>query len=360
MKVLHTEWSDGLGGQEKRVLAELKGLSARGHQVFLVCREEAGIKAEAGKAGVPVYTLPLKSPYDLTSIFALRRILKRMAIDVVNTHSGIDSWVGGIAAKLAGVPLLVRTRHLNIPLKRTVLNFIHYLPDMYITCGKNMKATLVGECGFPDRKVVSIPTGVDSLFFGVSRDMSLKQEFGIPEASPVVSNIGILRRVKGHETTLNAVKRVVDFCPEVRFLLVGDGPRRVELEKMTDSLGIGRHVIFTGFLSDVTRILSFTDVSVLSSWSEGLPQSVLQAMAAGVPVVATEVGGVPEVVMNGKTGLLVRAGDSEGLAEGIIRLLSDRDDAIRMAANARALVLERHSEEAMLDRIEELYKRCLG
>ena len=360
MRIVHTEWSDGLGGQEKRVLAELAGLTERGHEVFLVCRPEARIKTEAERKGMRVLTLPMKNPYDLSSIMRLRTILMENRVDVINTHSGVDSWIGSIAAKLAKVPLLVRTRHLNIPLKRSILNFVHYLPDLYITCGENMRNTLVGQCGFPGDRVVNIPTGVSLEFFDVVRNCETKKEFGLDPDALIITNVGILRRVKGHETTFKAVQAVVREFPHARFLIVGDGPRRAELARMVNELGIRDYVIFTGFIEEIGKIYSFTDVAILSSWSEGLPQSVLQALASSVPVVATRVGGVPEVVIHEKTGYLVEAGDHEGLAREIIRVLKDPERARQIARAGKDLVRERHSVGRMLDLLEQTYTAMLG
>lgn len=359
MRILHTEWSDGFGGQERRVLAEAAGLSERGHYVALVCREHARIKAEAVRIGLDVHTLPMRKLYDADSIIRLMKFLKENKFDVVNTHSGVDSWIGGLASKFAGVPVLARTRHLNLPLKRNLFNFIHYLPDVYITCGENMKEHLVERCGFPDHKVVSIPTGVSPEFFSVKKNPDARKKYGLDTNSIVITNVGILRSIKGHEVTLKAVKTVVDTFPQARFLLVGDGPRKEILERLVQDLGISQHVMFTGFVKDIPEIYSFSDIAVLSSWSEGLPQSLLQAMAAGVPVVATRVGGVPEVVIHEKTGLLVDPGDHEGLAKGIIRILGNPDMSARFAESAKKHVMDNHSVKYMVDKIEGLYKDLL-
>jgi glycosyltransferase involved in cell wall biosynthesis len=359
MRILHTEWSDGLGGQEKRVLAEAAGLIERGHYAAIVCRKHAQIKAGAEENGIDVHTLPLRKPYDLVSIIRLSQFLKANNFDIVNTHSGVDSWIGGLAARLAKVPVLARTRHLNIPLKRSLLNFIHYLPDVYITCGENMKDNLVEQCGFPEDKVVSIPTGVSPKFFEVKKNREARIKYGLDINSAVITNVGILRSVKGHEITLKAVKPVIEAVPNAKFLIVGDGPRKEALEKFARDLGISKHVTFTGFIEDIPEIYSFTDAAVLSSWSEGLPQSVIQAMAAGVPVAATKAGGVPEVVVHEKTGILVEPGDHEGLAKGIIRILNNPDVAATFAENARRFVVKEHSSGHMIDRIERLYRELL-
>ena len=359
MRILHTEWSDGLGGQEKRVLAEAVGLVKRGHHVVIACKEDTRIKGEATKAGLAVHTFPLRKPYDIGSIMSLTHFIRANKFDIVSTHSGVDSWIGGLASRLSGTPVLARTRHLNIPLKRSILNFIHYLPDVYITCGENMRDNLIGKCGFPAGKVVSIPTGIDPVFSNVKKNRDARTKYGIDIDSPVITYVGILRSVKGHEVTFRAVKTVVESMPDAKFLIVGDGPREAALKDYVADLNVSDHVIFSGFVDDIAEIYSFTDVAVLSSWSEGLPQSLLQAMASGVPVVATRVGGVPEVVIHEKTGLLVEAGDHEALAKGVIRILNDNEFASQLVDNAKELVQKEHSLDHMIDKIEGLYNTLL-
>lgn len=360
MRILHTEWSDGLGGQEKRVLAEAAGLTEKGHYIALACRNHARIKNEAIKLGIDIHIFPFRKSYDLSSIIKLTGLLKDKKFDIVNTHSGVDSWIGGIAAKLAKVPALVRTRHLNLPLRRNPLNFIHYLPDVYITCGENMRNNLVMNCGFPERKVISIPTGVGLNFLEVNRNREAKKKYGLDTGSKVITNVGILRSVKGHEVTLNAVKKVIEAVPQARFLIVGNGPRSEELKKLVNVLNISKYVKFTGFVQDIPEIYSFTDVAILSSWSEGLPQSLLQAMAAGVPVVATKVGGVPEVVIHRKTGLLVEPGDHEALGKGVVQLLNNHDYSLHLAEKAKENVIKKYSVNHMIKKTEELYMKLLN
>ncbi len=359
MRILHTEWSDGLGGQEKRVLAEVSGLLDRGHYAAIACREHARIKNEALKLGIDIHILPFRKPYDIASIVRLTGLLKDKKFDIVNTHSGVDSWIGGIASKLAGIPLLVRTRHLNLPLRRNPLNFIHYLPDIYITCGEDMRNNLVTRCGFPGDRVLSIPTGINVERFNIRRNKKAGLKYGLDINATVITNVGILRSVKGHEVTFRAVKTVVDSVPGAKFLIVGDGPGRETLGSLVNELDISEHVIFTGFVEDIPEIYSFSDVAVLTSWSEGLPQSILQAMAAGVPVIATKVGGVPEVVVRGETGMLIEPGDHKALARGIIKILNDRDGSGQLAENAKDLMVGEHSVIHMIDKIESLYERML-
>lgn len=359
MKVLHTEWSDGFGGQERRVLAEMEGLSARGHDCQLVCTKESSIYSEAKKRGMSVFTMPFRKTYDVQTMWLLTQYLKKNPVDVVNTHSGVDSWIGGISAKLAKVPVLVRTRHLEFILKRSPFNFIHYLPDMYITCGETMKHSLEENSGFPPDKIISIPTGVYRRFFNIQKNNDKRKLYGLSPEHFVVTNAAILRGSKGHEITLKAARIVLDKAPDVRFLIVGDGPKRKRLEAQAKELAISDRVIFTGFLEDIGEIYSFSDMFISSSWVEGLPQSMTQAMASRLPVVVTAVGSVPEVITNEQNGLIIHPGDYEALGENILRIIADKELAGRLVKNAFELVQKKYTMEMMVDKIETLYKNLL-
>lgn len=359
MRILHTEWSTGYGGQERRVILECRGLKEKGHYIALACRAEAKIRDWAQKEGLDVFTIPFRNAFDIGSIFKLVKIIKENNIEIVNTHSGIDSWCSGIAAKLSRVPVLIRTRHLNLPLKRNIFNFIHYFPDMIITCGENMRINLIENCGFPPKKLISIPTGVEEKFFKIKRDMQNKVNYGIKESSPVIVNVGILRSVKGHEITLKAFKLVSEIIPEAILMLVGDGPSKQKLINEVKDLNLNKKVIFTGFLEDPSEIFSFADVNVISSWSEGLPQSLLQALAAGVPTVATAVGGIPEVLINNETGITVEPGDYKSISEAILKILKNYEWACDMTRKGREILIEKYSEDVMIGKLEDLYYELL-
>ncbi|GAQ94583.1 glycosyltransferase [Thermodesulfovibrio aggregans] len=361
MRILHTEWSEGYGGQERRILLECKGFKARGHYVAIACRPQARLYKWAKKEGIEVFEVPFHKALDFKSIFKLIKIIREKNIEIVNTHSGIDSWCGGLAAKLASVSVLVRTRHLSLPLKRNIFNFIHYMPDMIITCGENMRKNLIKNCGFPPDKLISIPTGVENKFFSIIRDKSLKNKYGLKEDTPVIVNIGILRREKGHEITLRAFKLVLEKIPEAMLLIVGDGPSKPRILKEVENLNLNNKVIFTGFIDDPSEVLAFADIFVMSPWpiSEGLPQSLLQAFAAGVPAVATCVGSIPEVLIDNKTGLLIKPGDYRAMADSIIKMLYNYKWALELALQGKKIVEEKYSEKVMISKLENLYKELL-
>ena len=146
--ILHTEWSNGAGGQERRILSESVGMLKRGHRVTIATGAQCWIAGEARRLGIAVEICPMRGKADLRAIRALIKFCRRENVDILHTHSGIDSWIGGIAAKFAGVPA-VRTRHLFLPLRYNPINFVHYLFDRFFALGETMRTMLVDECGFP-------------------------------------------------------------------------------------------------------------------------------------------------------------------------------------------------------------------
>lgn len=356
LTVLHTEWSDGWGGQERRVLSEMVGMRERGYRQILACRPSSTIGREAKARGIPVVHLPFAGKFDIASIVALRRLIRKEGVDLVSTHSGIDSWVGSIAARWSGV-LVVRTRHLNLPLKRNILNFVHYLPHAVVTCGEVMRQNLVDR-GFPSSEVFSIPTGID---FGSFRShlsrTAARDKLQLPEHSFAIAMVGIIRGVKRHEVALRAFELFRSTHPQARLLLAGDGPMSKDMRQLAEELGLGLSVTFLGHRDDVADLLAAADCFLLSSRSEGVPQAVTQALGCGLPVVATAVGGVPELIIDGRSGLLVPPESPPRMAEALARVADDATLASSLGRAGKAHVEEHYSLHAMLNKTEALYAR---
>jgi glycosyltransferase involved in cell wall biosynthesis len=356
--IAHTEWSDGFGGQEHRILLECGEMIRRGHRAAVVCRPESEIRRKAEEAGVPVHPMPIRSSFDPAAVAGMARLFRREKVDVVNTHSGKDSWVASMAAKIAGVPLLLRTRHISVPVRRGWYNFIYRWPDGYVTTGEMIRDHLIAVGISPDR-VVSIPTGVDVGRFSpdVPGD-AVRAEFGVGRGEPFVSVIGVLRSWKRHDVFLEAVRLLRAGGSPVRALIVGDGPQRDRIAGEIAGKNLVGAVRMTGYRQDVPEIVAASDVIVLpSDRFEGVPQVILQSLAMGRAVVASPIGGIPEVVHHEKTGLLCPAGDSSAFADAIARLLADPDLRQRLGAAGRELVLSRYSSTAMCERTEAFYGR---
>ena len=359
MIILHTEWSDGWGGQERRIYTEMLGMRERGHTVILATRPQCELGKRLSAAGVEVVHFPFKGKFDFASIFAIKRLIQAKNVQIVNTHSGIDSWVGGIAAKFARVAL-IRTRHLNLPLHRHWLNFVHYLQDRVVTCGVAMQQKLIREHGFPPLDVVSIPTGVDFSSFkpDVSRDESRKM-LNVEPNSWAVLMVAVLRHVKRHDVAFKAVALFSKDKPDTRLVLCGDGPKHQDLKAQAEQLGIAQQVIFLGHRDDVPDVMVGADALLLTSESEGIPQAVTQGLGCGLPVVATRVGGVPEIVRDGETGLLAASEDAHGIADALDRLYNNTAFAKKLGAQAANFAQQTLSLQAMLNDTEKLYAQVL-
>ena len=354
--LLHTESSLGWGGQEIRILAEAHAFQARGWRVLLVCQPKGRILTEARDAGVPAFPIKMRGALDPVGFAELRGLMKRERIRVVNTHSSIDSWLAAAAAKSLGLPV-VRSRHVSIRVKRYRV-CVYYLADRIITSGEEIKHVLV-SAGVPARKIVAVPAGVETARFhpGVSADR-IRKELGLD--GPVVGIVAMFRASKGHAVFLEAAREVRRIRPETRFLIVGDGVGRGDIEQRIRQLGLGEVVTLTGFRRDVPELMAAMDCVVLPSLrSEATSQVIPQALALGKSVVASAVGGIPEIIRNGVTGRLVPPGDANALARAILSVLEDPDLAGAMAEKGRELVLARFSFDRQIAETEAVYRGLL-
>lgn len=354
--VLHTEWSDGWGGQERRILSEMTGMAERGHRVILATRSHAKLAAKSRAAGIEVIELPFAGKFDLRTILPLARRIRQDNIEIVSTHSGTDSWVGAFAARL-GKATLVRTRHLNIPLRRHWYNFVHFMARRIVSCGETMRRNLIDNCGFPAGQIVSIPTGIDfPAFVAQCSRASTRQQLGLNESAFVVLMVGVIRAVKRHEVALRAFAQFLPSCPDAVLLLAGEGPMMGDMQKLAAELGIENSVRFLGHREDVPDLFGTADCALLTSRSEGVPQAVTQGLGCGLPTIATRVGGVPELIEDGKTGILVEAGDVEAIAAALRKFVADPAFARQLGDAGQAHVFQHFSREAMLDATEKLYR----
>ena len=356
--VLHTESSPGLGGQEVRTLTEARWIAERGWRVLLAGQPGAAFTERARQLGIDVVEMPMRGAWDLSAVARLARLVRNEGVGLVHTHSSVDGWVGGLAARIARVPV-VRTRHVSIRIRRRLNPVYRRLADRVITSGEAIRSIVVAS-GVPAARVVAVPAGVDLAEMdhaGKAPD-ALRRSLGL--ARPVIGSVAMFRGSKGHAHLLDAFAVVRERWPTARLLLVGDGIRRRWVEGLARERGLGDAVVFTGFRSDVPDLLRIMDCFVLASTrTEGVPQSLLQAFAARVPAVASSVGGIPEVVTDKETGILVAPEDAAALARGIEAVLDDPAGASQRAAAARRLVEERFSHAISVGRLLAIYESLL-
>lgn len=359
LTVLHTESSAGWGGQENRTLNECLGLKRLGDRAIILCRPGSRLSEKAKDVGIEVFTHPLKSSLDVSAIRYCLRLIKEQSVDIVNTHSGVDSLLSALAGRLSRKrPVIVRTRHLALPI--TSKTSYSLLPHKVVTVSRHVRDYLVEEKGISADKVAAIPTGVDlSRFNPEKTDGTLKKELGLGESALLVGTIAILRRKKGHHLLLEAVPEVLKAVPDAVFVFAGNGPQKENIEKDIARQGVGGNMRLLGLRSDVPSILKSIDLFVLPTLQEALGTSILEAAAMEKAVVAFRTGGVDEVVVDGLTGILVEPSDTGALAKAIIRLLKDAPLRQRMGHEGRRLVEKNYSNDAMVDGMRSLYMELL-
>jgi glycosyltransferase involved in cell wall biosynthesis len=360
LAIVHTESSCGWGGQELRTLTEAAGMLKRGHRVLLLCPPEAPMHAHAVKLGVPVEALPIARK-NWKGFVALRHWLKMHPdIDVLNTHSSTDAWLAALAcATLRHAPPIVRTRHVSTPVNnRAATRWLYQRATSHIvTAGEALKQQLVRENRFDPARITSIPTGIDLARYAPRDRAEERAALGLDANRHYLGIVATLRNWKGHTYLLDAFAQLAPAYPDWDLVLVGDGPQRQNLEKLVAKLGLIERVRFVGNRNDVETWLNAFDVFVLPSYGEeGVSQSVMQAMAAGLPVIATTVGAMAEAVQHERTGLLVLPRNTDALRGALMRLMDD--EALRRTFGAAGLDFARRhfGLEHMLARMEAVFR----
>ena len=349
----------GWGGQEVRVFAELEWMRERGHWVALAAHPKSAIAQRARDAGMTFYALRTHKALLPFEIVRLAAWLIWNRVDLVNTHSSNDGWLAGLATRLAVRPILIRSRHIEVDYPNRFWSRLAFtLPHHVITTSQRIADRLVEELDIPEGDVSCIATGVDLKRFDSALQGTLRQELNLAPDVALVGMISVLRSWKGHATFLDAAARLIKDPPRpVRFIIAGDGPGRDVLIEKIAQKPWKNNVLLIGHRTDVPNVLASLDVLVLPSYAhEGIPQIILQAQAMARPVVATTIGGIPEVVEDGVTGLLVAPRDDAALAEEISWLLDDATMAAQLGKAARKVIEAKYSLDAMGQRLLKLYE----
>jgi len=361
--ILHTEWSSGWGGQEMRIVAESVAMRARGHEMTIACQPDSQILQKAKAEGLPTIPLRIRKGLDVAGIAHCLAAIRRLHIDLVHTHSSPDAWACGIAARLAGVRV-VRSRHLSTPVKRQWSSRFQYgrLADRVITSGQAIRDHLLQATGLDPEHFVSIPAGVDVQRFAPRPDgQAVRRELGLADNDFVVGIVAVLRSWKGHAYLIDAVHKLSAQNVPVKLLIAGAGPQEAALRQKIGQLGMGDRVRMLGHRDDVPRLLAAMDcVALPSTKNEATSQALPQALAMKIPVVATSVGGLPEVVIHQETGLLVPPGDSAALCNALAWVREHPSEAKQMAERGHAHVHANFTFERMVDRTEAVYTELLA
>ena len=356
-----------VGGVETQLSELVKRLNREKYNITVCCITRGGLlEGRIKEAGIKLVILKRKFKFDPSIIFQMVRLIKREKIDLVHTYMFTANTWGRIAAVLANVHVIIASERNAIPWRKKIL---HILIDRFlsrytdvIVCNSNfIKRVNTKRASISEKKFTVVYNAVDIKQFSpeINSDM-IRREFSMPPGVPVVGMVARLHSCKGHQYLLKAAVEVIKGLPEVKFVLVGDGELREELENSAMRLGISKNIIFTGNREDVPQLIQLFNVAVLSSIHEGFGNFLIEAMACSKPVVATNVGGIPEVVKNEETGILVPPENPEALAEGIIRLLRNKEESRRMGLAGRRRVEQYFDIKLKVRKVEEIYDKLIG
>lgn len=362
MRIIHLEASPGWGGQEIRVLRESEGMRSRGHEVILGVMKGGKLIDHARKAGFVVYELNFRRPAWLFCLIRLLWILHRHRIDMLNTHSSLDSWIGGIAARIAGVPV-VRTRHLSTPIKPGWNSRFVYgkLADFVVATCAEILPMISAQSGKPLSLCRSIATGVDPerISFEVDEARRFRESIGVKSTDLLVGTACFMRSWKGIDDLLEAA-HTLRHIPEIKWTVIGGGHADVH-KKRAKELELDGIVHFTGHLENPFPALGALDLfALLSTANEGVSQAILQAAYLGKALIATPVGGLSEVCIDRKTGLQVAPKSPDQVARAVLELKDNPPLREQLAQGASLLARERFTLRQTLDQMEEVYRRVLG
>jgi L-malate glycosyltransferase len=362
IKVMHISSSLQHGGIEKLIYNFAARLNGKKYRVSACALDTDGVYGDQiRKAGGQVTVLRKRQGIDPSLWPRLYRLFTTEKIDIVHTHNFSPLLYAAIPARLAGVKALVHTEHARTAfpdVKRRMVaeRCLSFLADRFTAVSPKVKRDLINYEKISPEKIQMIWNGIDTVLPPISRNPDqVRRDLGVSMTAPIVGVCCRLMAQKGVRYLLEAVPAILKDHPEAVFLIVGDGDLRLSLQELAGTLGIDKHVVFTGFRSDVYDLLGILDVYVLPSLFEGTPLGLLEAMLLSKCVVVTKVGSNAEIVQEGVSGKLVEPKQSDQLSDAVSSLLSDPNAREDMGRKARALVLELFSLDRMINQYEALY-----
>jgi glycosyltransferase involved in cell wall biosynthesis len=353
---LHIDTARSWRGGQNQVLLTVNGLRALGQRTALVAHPDGELRrrAEEGLELVPI-------------AWRLARVLKRLAPDVVHAHDPHGLAMASLALSFGGgtrgadrPPALVASRRVDFHLKSNSFSrWKHRQVDCFIAASEAIRRMLLAD-GVPESHAVTVHEGIDVEHVLAAPPVNVHETFFLPHHAPVVGNVAALVPHKGQRHLIEAAHLVVQKLPDTRFVILGEGELREHLEHLVREHRLERHVLLPGFRLDVLGCIKGFDLFAMSSITEGLGTSLLDAMACSKAIVGTRAGGIPEVVDDGVTGVLVEARDHQAMADAILALLTNEPRRRAMEAAAFARVRERFTVERMVAQTADVYARVAG
>lgn len=362
---MHIIYALDVGGMQKG-LSNLINMMDPLFVNSICCITKAGIfKEKIKKQGIEIFELNKKEGNDFSSLIKLVSLLRKKKVDIVHARCWGALFDAAIAAKIAKIPVVIYGEHgrryedVFHPKKRQIWLrkiLLTYFVDKIVAVSTEVKEWLQNSIGIKQDKIICIHNGIDPKEAEIEINLNKRKQIGIQNGEIVIGTIGRLDPVKDYSTLIYAASEIINQFPNVGLLFVGDGPMRNDLENLGKNLHIENKIMFLGERTDTIELLKMMDIFVLPSLIEGISNTILEAMSCGIPVVATNVGGNPEVVINGETGFLVPPKDSHALAEAIREILKDRSKGVRLGLAGKERTNQHFSLTNMVKAYETLYK----
>jgi glycosyltransferase involved in cell wall biosynthesis len=358
LRLVQIDLGRGWAGGQTQSFALAQGLAEAGHEVIFICRIGSELSRRLADQTLGIAQVRARGRLDMTTIARMAGLIRGAAPQVVHLHDSLSFWLGGIAAKMAGrhIPVVMHKRTDHIAGWTGAFRYAHFA-DRVIAISEGAKQALL-QSGVAEKNIALIHSSVDCVRFQPGLEelgRQFRREMNIAPEEMLVAAIGTLAKRKGHDTLLEAAPKILQAQPQTRFVICGSGPLEAELKAQIAQLELAERVILLGERNDVRPLLAALEVFAMPSRAEGLGVAALEAGAMGKPVVASRVGGLQEVVENGKTGLLVAPNDPQELAQAILQLLNNATQRAEFGNNARARVMTLFSRTHMLAQTEALY-----
>ena len=363
------------GGMKQHLLDLAGGLPSDDFVVAVAGPDgDAGLSQEIEALGLKYYpvdiTGPLKPGKDIKCILDLYKLIKNYKFDIIHCHGSKAGLIGRLAAWMAGSPVIIVTVHNfvvyeEVPLVKRFLftggeKFLSSRTTGIITVSRALKKEMTQIFGIPDHKITAIYNGIDlERFRNIPDQATLRKKYGISAHKPVVGTVARMAPQKGLAYFIDAAALLVREGCQGKFMIVGDGPLRPELEAQAARLGLADRLIFTGYQAEIIPFLKLFDVFVTPSIAEGLSITTIEAMAAGKAVVASAVGGLPELVKSEDNGLLVTPRDAQAMAKAIGTLLDRPGVCDRMGQSGMRMVKADFSKDMMVGKTADFYRYCM-
>ncbi len=359
---LHVDTARTWRGGQNQVLLTVNGLRSIGERAALVAHPDGELRRRAAE-GLELIPMAPRTEMDLTAAWRFSRVIKRLAPDVIHAHDPHGVAMASLALSLGSstaqgrAPRLVASRRVDFHLKGNSFSRWKYRQvDAFIAASEAIRQMLVAD-GVPAERSVTVHEGIDVDHVVAAPPVNVHEAFWLPHQAPVVGNVAALVPHKGQRYLVDAAHLVVQSVPDARFIILGEGELREHLQKQVHEHHLEKHVLLPGFRTDVLGCIKGFDLFVMSSVTEGLGTSLLDAMACGRPIVATRAGGIPEIVEDGVNGALVPPRDAASLAAAIVRALNDEGWRRRMGEAGLARVRERFTVDRMVEQTAAVYRR---